>query len=290
MKRERVKDIATVAHRWANGIGESGQASNLFFEGENIYSYGYHFLIARHVYNSRGGHAVLVTQKTYSRSTSAQATLVRQASRHIQQIGVPDPEFDAEMMFEEWYNQIKLIAGRLEYSRKPEKLVWEIGRVYAAAESYAAFFAIDIPAALRQAGTIDDSEQYREMVRQETELKDAQLKKKRIEALRIQKINLKRWRSFKADYLTTADGFDYLRYNTATRRIETSQRVEIPEAIGRQFYAVVLDTLAAGGCTDCNLRLMDSYEVRSINAKFIQVGCHKISLKEIRSFTKKQGW
>jgi hypothetical protein len=287
---ERVKDIGTVAHHWANGIGESAKASNLFFEQENIYSYGYHFLIARHIYNANGGHAVLITQQKYSKSTSAQVTLVRQASRHIQQIFVPNPEWPAEELFEKWYSRIKGIAGGLNNSRMPEKDILELQQVYGEAKRYADFFGFDIPEILQKAGEIENLGQYHEVIGQEIKLRKAQAKKEQAEALRIQKINLKRWRTFQTNYITTTDGYDYLRFNKTTVRIETTQRVEIPMPIGKQFYAVVLTTIADGGCTDCKLRLMDSYDVLAINEHFIKVGCHKISLKEIKSFAKKQGW
>lgn len=286
----RVKDIATVAHHWANRIGESAKASNLFFEQENIYSYGYHFLIAKHVYNSTGGHAVLITQKTYSKSTSAQVTLVRQASRHIPHLSVHDPEMPAEELFDKWYSRIKGIAGALDNARKPEKYILEIQQVYGEAKRYGDFFGFEIPEVLQQAGQVENIGQYREVIRLETELRKAQAKREQAEALRLQKISLQRWRKFETNHISTADGFDYLRFDQKTGRLETTQRVEIPLSVAKQFHAVVLATIAKGGCTDCKMRLMDRYDVLAVNGKFIKVGCHKISLKEIRSFAKKQGW
>src|SRR6185437_15270327 len=121
-----VKDIATVAHHWANSVGQEAKASNLFFEEECIYSYGRHFLIARHVCNEEGEHAVLFTRRTYSKSTSAHITLVRQASRHLDLIYVPDPELPNDELFEKWYHQIKGIAGSLGNARRPEKYILDI--------------------------------------------------------------------------------------------------------------------------------------------------------------------
>jgi len=287
---ERVKDIATVAHNWANGIGESARASNLFFEERNIYSYGYHFLIAKHVYSANGGHAVLITQKTYSKSTTAQVNLVRQASRHIPQLFVPNPEWPAEELFDKWYSRIKAIAGGLDNARKPEKYILDIQAIYAEAKEYADFFGYEVPEVLQKAGQVENIGQYREVLQREGELRKAQAKRELAEDLRIQKINLQRWRAFATNYITTADGYDYLRLNEDAGRIETTQRVEIPLTIAKQFYVLVLATIAGGGCTDCKLRLMDRYDVLAINRQFIKVGCHKISLKEIKSFTKKQGW
>lgn len=287
---ERARDIATVAHHWANGIGEQAKASNLFFEQANIYSYGYHFLIAKHVTNNRNENAVLITERTYSKSTTYHVTLVRQASRHIQQISVPDPELSAVRLFEKWYGQIKDIADALNNARKPEKHLLDIRAVYSRAKRYADFFGYEIPEMLQKAGEIENIDQYHEALQKETELRKAQAEREKAEALRIQKVNLKRWRRFQTNFITTTDGYDYLRFNPSKERIETSQRVEIPLTIGRQFYAVVLETIANGGCKDCPQKLMELYEVLEINGQFIRVGCHKISLKEIKIFAKQRGW
>jgi len=50
--------------------GESGQGSNLFFEGDVIYSYGYHFPIARKVDGS--DMRILFTTRGYSPTTGKQ--------------------------------------------------------------------------------------------------------------------------------------------------------------------------------------------------------------------------
>jgi len=287
---ERVKDIYAVAHLWANRIGGSAKASNLFFEGDDIYSYGRHFLIAKHVHNEQGEHAVLFTRRTYSILTTKHLNIVRQASRHLDLLFVPDPDLPKEELFEKWYRQIKEIAPALNNARKPEKYILEIQQVFDEAKRYANFFGYEIPEVLVRASEIENIGQYHEVLQKENELRKAQAQKEQAEALRIQKIQLKRWRKFATSYLTTADGFDYLRFNKITERIETTQRVEIPLAVGRQFYSIVLDTIAKGGCTDCKLRLMDRYKVLAINKNFIKVGCHKISLKEIKLFAKQQGW
>jgi len=287
---KRAVDVATVAHRWANGNGTDAKASNLFFEGENIYSYGRHFLIAKHVYNDAGEHAVLFTRRTYSSSTTAHLNIVKNASRHLDLLYVPDPELPKEELFDKWYSQIKGIAGSLENARKPEKYILDIQGVFGEAKRYADFFGYEIPEVLIKAGEIENSGQYREVLQKETELRKAQAKREHAEALRIQKVNLKKWREFKTNYVSTADGFEYLRFNTATAKIETTQKVEIPASVGKQFQTVVLSVIAQGGCENCNMTLMDKWQVIEINAKFIRVGCHKISLKEIKSFTKKMRW
>lgn len=287
---ERVKDIQTVAHLWANRHGEEAKASNLFFEGDNIYSYGHHFLIAKHVYNAAGEHAALFTRKTYSKSTTAHIHLVQLASRHLDLIYVPDPDLSTDALFEYWYAEIKRIGASLGNARKPEKYILDIQRVFAEAKRYANFFGYQIPEILASVGEIENLGQYEEALQQERAIREAQAKREQAEALRFQKVQLKLWRRFKTSHITTTDGFDYLRFHKGGERIETTQRVELPIAVGRQFYADVRAAIADGGCKNCPQKLMDRYDVLEINAKFIRVGCHKISLKEIKSFAKQQGW
>lgn len=63
-----------IAEKFANGATK-GRAGNVFIEGKNIYSYGYHFIIATRVTDD----AYMVTTRKYSSSTSCQVRKVVQA-------------------------------------------------------------------------------------------------------------------------------------------------------------------------------------------------------------------
>lgn len=63
-----------LAERFAEGK-QSGKASNMFIDGQTIYSYGYHFAIARHI----TGSIVLVNSEDYSHSTQRQKSHVLNA-------------------------------------------------------------------------------------------------------------------------------------------------------------------------------------------------------------------
>lgn len=54
-----------VAHLWANEKQENASGSNFFFEGESIYSFGYHFEVGRIVRNKRGEKAYLLNNSKY---------------------------------------------------------------------------------------------------------------------------------------------------------------------------------------------------------------------------------
>lgn len=58
-----------LAHVWANQLQSEGRASSMFFYGPVIYSYGYHYEIARFVETSNGQKVCFVNANGYSKTT-----------------------------------------------------------------------------------------------------------------------------------------------------------------------------------------------------------------------------
>lgn len=82
------KDNAAVVHAWAGRHSHDGQnpGESIFFSGLTIYSYGYHFPMARHVsFND-----VLLTHATYSTTTSRHQSEVWRSVSHKNTIYVHD--------------------------------------------------------------------------------------------------------------------------------------------------------------------------------------------------------
>ena len=79
------------------------------------------------------------------------------------------------------------------------------------ARRYTRFFGSELPEMLIKAGEIQNVGQYHEVLRQERKPRQVQQRKAQAEALKEHKIRLKEWRRFKTNYITNADGFDYLR-------------------------------------------------------------------------------
>ncbi|MFS2185666.1 hypothetical protein ACCC92_03270 [Mucilaginibacter sp. Mucisp84] len=287
-----VVDKHTVAHLWANQEQDHARTptGNLYFNARGIFSYGSHFMIARHVENAEGVRAILMTKRTYSNTTNGQINIVKSAARHIKQLLVPDPDESRADLFEKWYTEIRHIADKLANARKPEKYVFLIEQVIHEVKAYAAFFTCEIPEYLLAAGEIKDNAQYTEVLKKEAERRRLQEEKEHQERLRLLKIRLKEWRAFKINTIKIYGSYDFLRFNKTANRVETSQRVEIPAEIAKNFYNLILETIAKGGCDHCNMMLMERYQVTEINKHHIKVGCHKISIKEIKSFSKKLGW
>ncbi len=74
-----------VCHIWAQRNGTNAKATNLFSEGDAIFSFGHHFCIARHFAN-----VVLFNQRRYGARTGKQQCYARRAVSHRNIIEVPN--------------------------------------------------------------------------------------------------------------------------------------------------------------------------------------------------------
>lgn len=70
---------AELAHFWANQLQHEGRGNSMFFEGPVIYSYGYHYEIARFIEAPNGQRVVFVNSNGYSNSTAKHTNHVHHA-------------------------------------------------------------------------------------------------------------------------------------------------------------------------------------------------------------------
>ena len=281
----KVVDAANVAHLWANKVQDEARTptSNLYFYGNNIYSYGTHFLIAAFIKNEAGKEVVLMTDRIYSKTTSKQQSLTLMAIRHLDVIYCHDAMYSKADNFKAWLNEIITIAHNLKGARKPEKYLAQIASVYNKVKLYAEFWGVEIPAEITEFNMLGDGKAYGEALKQKAKADKIKKDAKLAEVLT-------NWRNFEfTGYFSNPTGYDFLRFNEVAQRVETSQQIQIPADIAKLFYKLVLRTIDNGGCTNCNEKLL-YYNVNEINAKFIRVGCHKIEIKEIKALTEKLGW
>ena len=68
-----------LAHVWANQLQNEGRASSMFFSGPVIYSYGYHYEIARYIDAPNGQKVCFINANGYSNSTAKHTRHVRHA-------------------------------------------------------------------------------------------------------------------------------------------------------------------------------------------------------------------
>jgi hypothetical protein len=259
------------AHLFANKLQSEArtQTKNLFFYNEKIYSYGHHFCIAKHYKNE-----LLFTLRSYSNTTSKHIQHVRNASNHINKIYCYYPDGSPEQNFNAWKDEAEKNIDKLANARKPEKYIFELQRINDEAQKYAKALNTKIPALLSKITDISEKNDISEYIAKKQKIADKEARK----LAKIHKENLNKWRNFEISTLYQRDGFDYLRFNKEKQRFETSQRIEIPLALGLKIYDKIKNGIQFEKVLD--------YSVTEINKTFIKVGCHKITIKEINQTIK----
>jgi hypothetical protein len=274
MKKVHTPD--NVAHLWANQNQEEArtQTSNLYFYGTEIYSYGSHFCIAKHVQNG----VVLFTERDYSNTTSKHKSIVRYACSHKEIVYCYNPIGSHEQNFQAWRQECEGYIEKLAKARKPEKYIQELEGVKYRAERYATLFDIAVPEELSKAWAITDKEEVVAYM----EAKAEAIKKEKARKLRLakkkHKEEVQKWKNFETYRLYSRGEYDLLRYNKENKRFQTSQGVEIPLAIGLGIHKRLANSEAVEKILE--------FEVKEITPKYIQVGCHKVERKEIDEIIK----
>lgn len=265
-----------VAHRFANGIGERCNGDNVFFVGDSIYSYGYHFKIAQ---KYRG--KLLFNEEGYSHSTAKHKSIVLNACRQYDIIYCAELELTptqgnslfSEANFKGWLHEIETIfQTKLVKARKPEKYLAQIYGILEKAQTFAKFFEADMPAEL---SSLLESTDYSERL----SLLRAAAERKKEAARKEFEDKLEKWQNFELHTLNCPD-YQQLRYNRPRHRIETTMAVYIPYEAAKDFYRRLKDKLLKVG------DYLEGYRVSRLGDE-VQIGCHRFKTRYLLDFGKR---
>lgn len=273
-----VLPVSELCHKWANQEQQSGRNANgsMYFNGSTIYSYGSHFPIAKHIVNEQGQRAVLFTERTYSNTTAKHKRNVYMSCKNDDIIYCQNPESSHEQNFNCWYNLAYMDgATKLETARKPEIYLNILSMIESKAVKYAQFFGIEIPETLKAVFSIKDKSQYLDYQHKANELAKIEAAKRLKEQKKQFKEQIKKWLNLETSRLYTNYKYDFLRINE--NRIETTQAVQIPLAIGKKLYELIKDNKLSVGDKVLN------YSVNEIG-KDIKIGCHTFKQSYLLKF------
>jgi hypothetical protein len=283
-----------LTHVWANQTQTHGKGSNMFFEYDIIYSYGYHFKLAQHITNKQGEKCVFFNDRHYSNSTSKQQALVyRSIPANIQFFKVQSFFKDIETSTTAHLENLK---SYLEYAKgSQQKTIYAtklkngyISQTKIAIEvfnKYVKFF--DLGQLLWDYPTLQNK--YAELnnwlfeYQESKEFKQWQIKqeenKKKAEAKAIidakEKIEL--FREFKISSIYANLGHYLLRYNKETDNVETSGGVKMGKNVFLTAYQRLINNQLFKG------QHVGDFTYNGIEGEIVSVGCHKIPMTEIQS-------
>lgn len=276
-----MKTNSEIAHIWANQLEYKGQEANLFRRGNTIYSYGYHFPIAKHLdYKT-----ILMTTRSYSNSTAKHISLVRQAISHKDVIYCYNPENSHAENVEAFVREIKSEATNLIKAKKPEKYLLEIEYIKGRLNKYLAYFDLKLSKAQAEQIDIKSKEDFIQRVEVE-KAKQLKADKKAIAiGKKIYPIYVHNFRNeLKNDF--TPDEFKALNkhidsignpilFKVKASEIESSKGIKIPFEIAKRYINRFLNSEIKPSDRILN------YEVNKVKKDLIVIGCHNIFKAEI---------
>lgn len=282
-----------LTHIWANQSQTHGKGSNMFFEYDSIYSYGYHFKIAKHMTNHNGQKCVLFNDKSYSNTTSKHQSLVWRsipANVHF---------FKVKTIFENIETatnaHLENLNNYLEYAEQAKSKAISATKLkngfieqakisIGIFENYKAFFSLE--GLVFQYQTIN--KRYSDILewlidyQNSKEFKEWQIKqeenKKKAEQKSIEKAkeSIEAFRQFKISSIYANLGHYLLRYNKETQMIETSGGVKMHGLIFLKAYNRLINNELSKG------QHVGDFTYNGIENEIVSVGCHKIPMTEIQ--------
>ena len=260
-------------HAFAQRQQPQGRAGNVFFYGDKIYSYGYHYLLAEFIDDK----TILINNSGYSSTTSKHISYVTSGTRQYKQFFTTRCEIGLV------YSQVLSLQDKLANARKPENYINGILSLWDSLNEYVKYIkSKNIPKDTRYKAIKAivkhlnvDSVQYQQ------KLADAKKKdeaaKKRKEAKQIKEA-LTKWYNYEVNSFRIGDT-DYLRLSQDGSTVETSQYVKVSTDEARTLYKAICNGVDIKG------HRISNYIVNSINGR-LKIGCHNIDMDSVHKVGK----
>jgi hypothetical protein len=262
-----------VIHVFAQRNQSHGRSSNVFFYGDKIYSYGYHYLLGEFIDDK----TIVIDNKGYSSTTNKHICWVTGATRQYKQF------FTRSCDIHHVHRQVLSLNDKLATARKPENYINQILSLWDSLNEYIKY--------TKNKNTPKD-DRYKEIKRivkaiqsqpQEYQQKLAEAKKKqelakqRKEAKQI-KDTLSKFYNYEVHTFRIGEK-DYLRISQDGSNVETSQHVKVSIDEARTLYQLICKGVDIAG------HRISNYIVNSINGT-LKIGCHNIDMDSVHKVGK----
>lgn len=242
--------------------------SNVFFYGNKIYSYGYHYLLGEFLDDN----TILINDKGYSVSTSKHINYLRQAVSQYKRFYTT--ETDEKYLIDKLNNELQ----KLTKAKKPEIYINSINYLFKKYTEFQEFRKLpinkEISKIYKTANNGINLEAYKKIV-QKKEAKEKREKLKKFKAVYNDFKNYETNRIYKG--LT---GFDYLRISKDKQYIETSQQIQIDIIEAQKIARAIKLGLNIVG------QRLKYYTINKFDKNGLIAGCHNIPKSEIDQILK----
>lgn len=260
-------------HTFAQQTTKRGRTSNsnIFFEGDKIYSYGYHYELGRFLDDK----TILINDEGYSNSTGKHISLLIGATSQYKQYY--KTKTDIHLV----HGQIMYLKKKLSKARKPQMY---ISQIYSLWNSFNEYINERKEKQLRKYKEYKELLLFVDSLQEETSIEDLrnwakeEEKKKREKQKKELTESLAKFRAYESNYFRIG-GKDYLRLSECAQFVETSQGVKIDVNEAKRYLKLLKSGAIMRGAK------IGNYTTISFD-KLLRIGCHNISKEEIEYINK----
>jgi len=271
------KSTSEVCHVFAQRVQTEGRAGNVFFEGNIIYSYGYHYELARFFQNANNRTAILINDRGYSVSTSKHIGWIRSATSHFTQFNFT--ETDGKTVL----NELESLAKKMIKARKPEIYINQANSLFSSYIEYCNFIGKEHELhslILKACGAFSTGKVKEYFESKELELKKIEREKAKREKLQLKK-DIKDFLNHKKNFVDYRQNNEsFIRLSKDGLKVETSKGVKVDAKDAKKLYQLI----KAG--KDIKGYKIDYYTVISLNG-VLKIGCHNINRKNMTEIGEK---
>ena len=257
-------------HTFAQQTQHEGrnQSRSTFFEGNKIYSYGYHYELGRFLDNE----TILINDEGYSNSTAKHITLLVGATSQYKQYYITKTDID--YIHSHVFNYIK---PKLAKARKPQKYLNEIYSYWSSLNTYLTDRKLKTKA--NKNAKYIELKKFINSLQDETSIQDLkewakeEARKKKEQEKKQLKESLAKFREYKKDYFRIGSK-DYLRLSKCAKFVETSQGVKIDIEEAKRYLKLLKSGAMMRGAK------IGNYTTISFD-KLLRIGCHNIDKEQI---------
>ena len=263
-----------VIHLFAQRSQDHAKCSNVFFYGDKIYSYGYHYLMGEFITNKNGDFAIMINNSGYSNTTAKHVSKLASATRQYKQF------YTIYCDSKQVLQQLEILLQKLGNAKKPQKYISEALNILDHFNDFLAWFGKPYDSFSKE--NLKKIRKIEKLFKASTGKESAeQYAKKKAAAQKASDKkeflkSLQKFQNFEINYIShnSFSDEDFLRINTQSVNIETSQGVKVSIKEAQILYRMIKEGKDIKGLKISN------YTVISLNGT-LQIGCHRINRKNM---------
>ena len=260
-----------VCHVFAQRVQTEGRSGNVFFEGNVIYSYGYHYELARFFQGANNETAILINDTGYSVSTAKHIGCIRSATSHFTQFNFTETDGKAVL------SELESLAKKMIKARKPEIHIARANNLLESYTDYCNFVGKEHEShsLILKAHEVFSTGKVKEYFEsKESELKKIEREKIKREKLQLKK-DIKDFLNHKKNFVSCKQNNEsFVRISKDGEKVETSKGVRVDAKDAKRLYQLI----KAG--KDIKGYKIDHYTVIGLNG-VLKIGCHNINVKNM---------